>query len=321
VLQLFGNQIFTMTNTELDILPDGFRMVRGFAGFGLSEATNGHLDLNSDGDGEDVIFVAAGTKSALLRIPGFGLPDFASAAPDPELFLFGVPEGESDHNGDGDTLDSIATLYDPSVDRTLDTGLAIERGGKIVRAGRWMGVSVEERSQGGLDLDRDGRDESTVPHVVDTVTGQSVNLGFPGAWLGALDDQLLARRVVVQDGTVVESELVAWDLRTHRAVHTGVDVAGLCGTLGDKALFLSHETFADLDGDGDLADDVLAVYDARTGTVENLGLAAPGAEAAFAPNGQAAVLVSEPQQGADLNDDGDQLDRVLFHVFLDPPRG
>jgi hypothetical protein len=81
------------------------------------------------------------------------------------------------------------------------------------------------------------------------------------------------------------------------------------------------EKQGDRNGDGDLTDAVLGVYDGRTGTVHNLRLATFADQGGLAPDGRSVVLVPEVQQGKDLNGDGDLLDNVLHEVFLDPPRG
>ena len=69
----------------------------------------------------------------------------------------------------------------------------------------------------------------------------------------------------------------------------------------------------DLNGDGDIADNILHVFDARTGQTTNLGM--EGAQ--YDVGGDVvALLVSESvaKENMDLNNDGDQADYVL-HIF------
>ena len=323
VLSLYDSDTRRVVNASFELERFEVRIKGDFAGFNVSEARHGHLDLNGDGDADDSVFVAVNGRNGLTRIPGFSGAFFADAATaDSEDFLLTVPEEDVDRNGDGDLSDRIATIYDARSDRILDTGLATY-GLEIVRAGRWIGVPVAELLQGAQDLDGDGEIESIVPHVFDALTGRTVNLRFHGLWLGTTAGQLLASHLVEQGESYTVDELFAWDSRTRRVLHTGALVVGLEGAVGDRALVLVKETEEDLNADGDLSDFVLGVYDGRTGTVFSLRLATSVStnDAHLAPNEQGAALVSESAQGADLNGDGDELDQVLYHIFLDAPQG
>ena len=72
---------------------------------------------------------------------------------------------------------------------------------------------------------------------------------------------------------------------------------------------LVEESGTDRNGDGDGLDLVIETYDAFTRAITNLGLAT------FflfeSASDKALVAVFESEQGADLNGDGDQDDRVL----------
>jgi hypothetical protein len=321
VLHLYDADSSRVVNTAFAILPFTLRIQDGFAGFSVAETENGELDLNGDGDAGDVVFVAVEARTGLTRIPGLTdafPPD--SFGPDAMGFLLVLFEGDVDRNGDGDTSDHVALLYEPRSDRIVDSALAVS-GSTLVQAGPWIGVPVGEPDQGGLDLDRDGRFDSLVPHVFDTRTARSVNLGFRGHWLAALEQQLLGLRVVIDGDVILESELFAWDPRARRVSRTGVDVLNVLGSSGDRALVSAAETTEDLNDDGDRLDLVLAIYEGRTGTVRSLRVATGPFAGTLSPSGMAAVLVSEEAQGVDLNGDGDLLDQVLHQIFLDAPRG
>ncbi len=330
VLHLYDADSGRVVNTSFAIWPGTLTIQDGFAGFGVSESQQGGLDLNGDGDADDVVFVAVEATNGLTRIPGFdaGFDGESFAAffdPDSKGFLLTVPEKDLDRNGDGDTADLVALLYEPRSDRIFDTALAVPYSA-LVQAGAWIGVPVGEQEQGELDLDRDGRIESSVPHVFDTRTGRSVNLGFRGSWLAGLEQQLLGLRVVIDGDVLLESELFAWDPRARRVRRTGVDVLGVLGSSGDRALVHAAETTEDLNGDGDRLDFVLAVYEGSTGTVRSLRVATSSFGTSsfvdrLAPGGMAVVLVPEAAQGVDLNGDGDLLDQVLHQIFLDAPGG
>jgi hypothetical protein len=324
VLHLYDSDTRRAVNTSFELERFELRIRGGFAGLNVSEAQHGHLDLNGDGDADDSVFVAVNGRDGLTRIPGFSGAIFAdSAASGSEDFLLTVPEEDVDRNGDGDVLDQIATIYDARSDRIVDTGLATSYELGMVRTGRWIGVPVVERFQGGQDLDGDGKSESIVPHVFDASTGRSVNLRFFGLWLGTTAGQLLASHLVDQGDSYIQDELFAWDSRTRRVLQTGALVVDLEGAVGDRALVLVRETEEDLNADGDLSDFVLGVYDGRTGAIQSLRVATNVStiDSHLAPNEQGAALVSESAQGADLNGDGDELDQVLFQIFLDAPQG
>lgn len=326
VLHLYDADSDRVVNTSFAIWPATLTIQDGFAGFGVSESQQGGLDLNGDGDADDVVFVAVEARSGLTRIPGFGGESFAAFLdPDSKGFLLTVPEEDRDRNGDGDSADLVALLYEPRSDRIFGTALAVPYS-PLVQAGSRIGVPVGEQEQGELDLDRDGRIESSVPHVFDTRTGRSVNLGFRGSWLAGLEEQLLGLRVVIDGDVLLESELFAWDPRARRVRRTGVDVLNALWSSGDRALVTAAETTEDLNGDGDRLDFVLAVYEGSTGTVRSLRVATNAFGTSsfvdrLAPGGMAVVLVPEDAQGVDLNGDGDLLDQVLHQIFLDAPRG
>lgn len=320
VLHLYDADSGRVVNSSFTIVGQA-RIQDGFAGFYVFESENGGLDLNGDGDAEDLVFVALEGKTGLTRFPGFGgsfFPDFPD--PDAKGFLLSPSEEVRDRNGDGDVSDEVVLFYEPRSDRIFDTGLAVSSF-PLVQAGSWIGVPVGEQEQGGLDLDRDGRIESTVPHVFDTRTGRSTNLGFRGHWLAALEEQLLGLRVVIDGDVILERELFAWDPRLRRVRRTGVDVGSVLGSSGDRALVTAAETVEDLNGDGDRLDFVLAIYEGRTGTVRSLRVATSVFAGSLSPDGMGAVLVSEEAQGVDLNGDGDLLDQVLHQIFLDAPQG
>jgi len=319
VLHLLDVDSGRVVNSSFAIVPFTLRIQDGFAGFSVAEHENGGLDLNGDGDAVDAVFVAVEARNGLTRIPGFtGALVLDLPNPDANGFLLTLFEQDLDRNGDGDTSDLVALFYEPRSDRIVDTALAVS-GFPPVQAGAWIGVPVGELDQGELDLDGDGRIESIVPHVFDTRTGRSVNLGFRGHWLAALEEQLLGVRLVIDFDVVLEVELFAWDPRALVVRRTGVDASSVLGSSGDRALVVASETTQDLNDDGDMLDLVLAIYEGRTGMVRSLRVATSVSQGGLAPGGKAAVLVSEQGQGADLNGDGDQVDQVLHQIFLDAP--
>lgn len=291
-------------------------VVDGFAGFIVGERDQGQ-DLNSDGDRADRIFTTLELRSGQVRITGITGAQFVNpfVAPDDEsqAFLLTVAEQGIDRNGDGDTLDDVALFYEPRSERVLDTSVALDVS-SYVQAGPWIGVRVAEWNQG--DLDGDGETSFMVPHVLDALTGSSVNLGFRGEWLAAFGEELLGARQVFRGTELVENELFVWDPSTRLARMTGLDVRQVLGSVDGRALVIAAEGARDLNGDRDRRDLVFALYDGRTGSLRSLGLAAGWGR--LASRGQAVVTVSEAGQGVDLNRDGDREDLVLHRIHLDP---
>ena len=123
------------------------------------------------------------------------------------------------------------------------------------------------------------------------------------------------------DGDTSDTIAHLHDAATGLTRNTGLSGAAMF--LGGSALFVFvHETSqgCDLNGDGDLLDEVVHVYDIASQQTTNLGMAAHS----FIPSDPPFVSVSdrafsftapESDQGdTDLNGDGDTLDQVV-HVY------
>jgi len=313
VLHLYDSSSRRVINTGFDLATTEVRFSGDFVGFLVAEARSGALDLNGDGDSEDQVFVALDLRRGTLLIPalpGAAFADFPGAVKGG--FLLRLGEEDGDRNGDGDTADRVAALYDPATERVIETSLAVGNIG--YQAERWLGLQVPEGGQGAEDLDGDGVLESSVPHVFDTRTGRIVSLGVDGFWIGVYEDQLLA---VTQPAGSAGYELLVWNGTRQKLTRPGVDARNLLGSADGRALLSLREGATDLNGDGDTDDFVLALHEKRSGTVQSLGLATSTFQGYLAEGGSGAVLVSESAQGADLNSDGDLADQVLFELRLE----
>ncbi len=181
---------------------------------------------------------------------------------------------------------------------------------------------VSELQQGGIDLNGDGDAQDLVLHILDTNTGLISNQMFAGGSFGGatIDGNLFAFCVdeftngntdLNGDGTVGDCVLHVKDLSTGIVTNAGISIRSQLIFEGSTIAFSVNEQFGenkDLNGDGDVADQVLHLYDVNTKTITNLGFAG----AFFIRDGNFIVFtVNEAQQNQDLNFDGDMGDRIL----------
>lgn len=225
----------------------------------------------------------------------------------------------TDFNGDGDTNDRVVQLYDFDTGEITNMGLAqafVMSAADLHLRGDVLAFLVYEPAEG-RDLNGvGGADYYTfVPHVHDLATGDTTNLGLEGRF-PALGDGFLAFLVreslqledLNGDGDMVDSVAHVYDPVTKVVRNLGLPATGFA--VGSRmAVFLVRESPGhDLNGDGDVADTVAHSYDATTGVVRNHGLAVLAARIAGRFVG---LMVDEAAQGADLNGDGDMVDRAL----------
>ena len=196
---------------------------------------------------------------------------------------------------------------------------------------------VDELGQGGADLDRDGLIDDQVLHVFDAAAGRTSNVGVPrraasmlevggGMATFSLAEQGV-QRDLNEDGDLDDSLLQIFAAASQQTHNTKLAAAGIAFS-EDRVAFGVGEGLqgVDLNGDGDLQDAVLHVFDRTSGTVTNVGLQTIGfvvgflrqpiVDAAFALAGNRFVVaVGEPMQGGrDLNGDGDAIDIVLHAI-------
>jgi hypothetical protein len=108
---------------------------------------------------------------------------------------------------------------------------------------------------------------------------------------------------------------LAGALRANDPLDLQVAVVGQVASAGPVVAFSVRESSQgkhDRNGDGDTQDDVLAIYDARTGEVANLRLAVPAGYRLETDGSYVVCAVSEYGQGqADLDGDGHVFSAVL----------
>lgn len=191
------------------------------------------------------------------------------------------------------------------------------------RSDSLFAIQVDEMRQGRTDLNGDGDKFDDVLHVHDLVTGRTTNLA-----LAVRGFRVGGRFVAFQvnevrqgntdfngDGDAVDHVLHLYDADLGTYTNLRLAVTGVFMVVGDTIAFkvLESSQGVDLNGDGDLMDEVLHVHRISTGDTVNTRLAVRGVLVA---DGIVACTVDESaQDSTDFNGDGDALDHVL-HVAL-----
>jgi hypothetical protein len=261
----------------------------------VSEAAQS-ADLNGDGDLDDTVVHLFNAISGAVR----NLRLVSNTAFQPllqgRIVAFWAREQASDLNGDGDTSDLVLHVYDAQRDTLtnlkLAGGIISFENGRLFSDGRLVAFGVEEQSQGEQDLNRDGDASDVVLQVFDMLTGRVQNTGLAVFSVNTFAVALTGRTIAV-GVSEAEATMAGWNE--------------------------SAQGRADLNGDGDLTDVVIHLFDTVTGRTTNVRLATPifPFVAGFRVGSNEGLLpIGEVLQGADLNGDGDLEDTILQEIDL-----
>lgn len=299
----------------------------------LDEGEQGGVDLNGDGDAEDVVLHSFDTRSGALE--NLGLAGSTSTGwSDERWTAFLVSEADQDStdlNGDGDTFDSVLHLLDRTT--SVITNLGVVARSFYVRVERGLLLfQVLEGAQGAGDLNGDG-DVSGFDEVVfayDALAGELINTGLAvGGDFTSV--QLVGSRAFLRvyeslqgatdlngDGDASGFVLHAFDLESRAATNFALEsLNGLAlydfGTLG-AASVQEDAASGDLNGDGDTNDNVLHIFDGASGALIDTGQAIEPFAQLVGDRERVAAMVDELAMGQDLNGDGaiDSRDDVPF---------
>ena len=251
----------------------------GRVSFSSSESAQG-TDLNGDGDQNDAVIHVYSSESEAMWNTGVAGAPIGFAADSLMAVALERQEGE-DLNGDNDQDDFVLHRFDPGPQTFVNEGLAVNSYsiGSYPLEGRWLGLIGIESAQGDTDLNGDGDANDFVMHLYDAQTGTLTNLGL----------------AAVAGGSFIGFP------RLER---------------GLLAFWVEEDAQGsqDLNGNGAAFDSVMHIHNAMTGATTNLALGCQ-LPATRVDRGIVAFLVSEPNQGVDLNGDGDQQDRFVSHLF------
>lgn len=295
--------------------------------FGVTEGWHGGLDLNGDGDSFDQVLFVADSVTATVSNLGIAVQNSLLVNGTSVIFLVSEMQQGGDLNGDGDNFDpQVIHRYDHLAGTVQNTG----RAGWIAGVdGTRVSMLVSEAFQS-QDLNGDGDLFDNVAEVFEGSSGTAINLGLAASQMVLDGDVLGIGMGEVQqgstdlnlDGDTLDIILHLVHLPTGILISTGLAMPKypvMTAAQGRFVLRVSEASSGpagtDFNGDGDAQDDVLHVVDLGAGAIRNLALALSGT--VFRQDGgRAAVLVSEADQGADLNGDGDRSDSVAHYIDL-----
>lgn len=277
VLQAYELASGTTTNHALACFRD-WRAGEGFALLRVSEATQG-ADLNGDGDQGDVLLFCWGRFSGRTSWLGISASDVQDAEGSSAAFRVAELSEGVDLNGDGDQSDHVLHLYDHASGQLVNTGTT---GSVSVLRAEGALVDVNE-SEAGLDLNGDGfvSIQTYVLHLL-TPGGAVTSLGLvrsPGS-ANAPRLESSGNRVLVglSESSTGMSQDLNGDGDQDDVVLFRVDLDGRVRNLGravrafhaparsigpdDLLQRLSESSEGrDLNGDGDLLDELLYLFD------------------------------------------------------------
>jgi hypothetical protein len=312
--------------------PDWFRILDDdVVALGVSEAGQGGLDRNGDGDTIDAVLAVWERSTASPTNLGVALEAGTSMWASDGAVLAAISEAKqgADLNGDGDSSDRVQHAW---TDANGLVSLGLPSGwGNVVPgdAGRFLidvqptpGSSAVERYAvyDAFDGSLDVSDLELVPGFGAAQAASAGNFAVAGTEYGYSPSSM--NRDLNGDGDQTDTVLHIW---SDDGTRTNVGVAvhwAYIWSLGDGGFLLavpeSNQANTDLNGDGDTADRVAHVW-TPGGGLQNLGVNlsfwGSSSSAVLAGSGAAGLNVNEAEQGgADLNGDGDALDEVA-HIW------
>lgn len=274
----------------------------------VNESDHGASDLNGDGDvDDDVLFVRtlAGGQQTNTGIPieAVGL----SAAGSHCVFTTAetAQAPGADANGDGDTDDTTLGVYDIATAMGSSFPYATD---DFVAQGNLVAFRVCEGRQGVVDLNFDGDvgaiGYECIMHVLDlsTLLVENTERAAKPCTLAGCDPFFEPYRVTPTSISFLTEEFAQTGFGVSQGTPLAVDCKGIPNLPG----------YCDLSGDGDIDDDMISVYNVRSGNAQLIPLLPPGEAGQDVPpfpteigdSGVLYVQVLETQVGEDINGDG-----------------
>lgn len=307
-------------NVGIEALPP-LRVAGDHVGFFTSESARTG-DLNGDGDTLDFSVLQVHDARTNVTVNAGIAAETSLLVPSGDLWLTVVSEnaqGGADLNGDGALNDTVFHAFDAANGVVRNLGISTQRL-LATRSpdGALFLLPVDEVSMG-RDLNADGDRSDLVLFAYDAGRDLVQNTGlvtrgfaFDQAFLECAVGIAVAEDGVDRNGDGDGEDLVyhTYDPATNTAVPAGFDGAGFRGT-GRYLLFVQVELLAgeDRNGDGDLDDAFVGVWDSCADTVAFDVWTGSGTLDVIEP--AALIATQERAVNRDLNGDGDTLDAVL----------
>jgi hypothetical protein len=324
VLHLYDLSRGALVNLGLESA-GGFVVSGSRVAFSVSESAQGAADRNGDGDALDSVLHVAGPSGSPVNL-GAAVTSSAFQM-DGDLLAFVVREsmqGAQDLNADSDAGDGVLHLHDFRTGSTRNVGRAVT---SFQLDGSIVAFAQSESGQQNADANGDGDSFDDVLHYYDSKSSTVRNLAFAIEGY-QLDGQHLAfgvrefRQAVTDlngDGDTADLVLHLYDTELRTTTNLGTDTTLGFKLDGDVLLAFGASEAGqgvDLNGDGDMLDYALHVFDILSGTVLNLAVDPSGGFQSFQLDGRFLTFgVREAAQGGmDLNGDLDA-DDIVLHVF------
>ena len=297
--------------------------------FLVSEVDHGGMDLNNDGDADDLVaFVHDARSGATANL------ELAARAT-------GVADGlvaiAVDEFGQGQDLDGNGAINGLVLSVLRSQSLALENtqvpillanfGAKLrVQRGAVL-VETDESlfPAGGVDLNADGDLTDPISVLWDVRARRMQNLGLalePGrealltpeaVWV-PVSEIFQGQQDLNGDGDALDHVLHRVELPSYAVANLALaTVPGTARASGGRCAFgvVEFQQGVDLNGDLDLNDLVMHVFEPAPGVTFNTTIATlPSSPTAMHADGVAFAAVEASQAGTDMNADGDSLDSV-----------
>ncbi len=348
---MWTHDLATHATTNLGLRTTGEPVSRGgVVAFGVSEALSGMQDLNGDGDALDYLLgvvPASGGVPAILALVGTSpLAPYLRVGKHLVLGYQVESVAIGDLNGDGDTQDGVFGVYDDrtgvltNLRRAITFAALPQQQEALIAAveGDVAAYAISEWSQG-QDLNGDGDLQdatlevangagtilAAAPLALDVQCASSIQISR--GHVGFLVREYAQGQDLDGDGFLGNTvphvlDLVHAPQLTNIGIGTSPELASTCQFDRDRVCFLKPEYPGDLNGDGDLLDNVLIVRGTSPGSALNTAVAAWPAYSSknvIARQGVVAVLAAEYWSGGvSLNGDADAGDQVLFVLRMNP---
>jgi len=297
VLEVYDAATTTLTNVGLAV--SAIVASDQLVAFTVDEAAQGSTELNGDFDRTDqVLHVLDPTTLAVTNLM-LEASDFAHIVvqgPRLGFFLSEDKQGHVDFNADGDASDMVAILYDASTPTLVNTQRAVDPTFGLQIDSAVAAFVVSEQAQGGISQNGDNDAGDAVMDLycfagAPCVTSGLIELHIDAGGGFTLQGDLLAFRTREKaqgpgsspTGSLNTPDLDARDtVIQYYRISTGVlrntKLAGVARVriVGDVLAFGVPERLQNrtpLNGDADVRDMVLTLFDTVTQTITNTGQA------------------------------------------------